>query len=392
MRKSLLAVAALMGAGIVLPQKAEAFQIRVDEDTNANLVFRQQIRGTYLDKRNNEDKADPQFTIPNAGIVISGQVSKMTRFWIEWAGAYPGRPNNFAMNLVESTIQLDFAPEFKVQAGVHRLPIWRPYLVSSYSYIVPTGYNYGHTRDLIRPIQHASDVGGSGFRHGGLQVWGLVAEGMVRYHLGMYDVVDKGARNRQEPMFVGRIQFTPTMLGFRAERGYGLSDTYLGRQNVLSIGLGFATQKGGNPAGAVAGVSRGSATASELGVDLFYEQKFGDTVPGFMVAYKDVRNFNGNSRADGKAFIVQGQLLYDQMVGFGKPAVAFRYSKSDVKRSWPVSPAQDTTTIGAYVNYYIKGQDAKVQLGVDRVNISNKDRTVGQRNYTDLVLQLQTQF
>jgi hypothetical protein len=36
-----------------------------------------------------------------------------------------------------------------------------------------------------------------------------------------------------------RLQFTPTMLGFKGETGYTLADTYLGRQNVLTLGVGY---------------------------------------------------------------------------------------------------------------------------------------------------------
>jgi len=43
-----------------------------------------------------------------------------------------------------------------------------------------------------------------------------------------------------------------------------------------------------------------------------------------------------------------------------------------------------------FLNYYIKGQDAKIQFGADVVSLKNK--ASNEKNYTDWTLALQTQF
>jgi len=70
-------------------------------------------------------------------------------------------------------------------------------------------------------------------------VWGNVADGMVKYYLGVTDGATIGSSTDDNLAYTIRLQFTPTMLGFKGETGYTVSDTYLGKQNVLSIGFGY---------------------------------------------------------------------------------------------------------------------------------------------------------
>jgi hypothetical protein len=72
----------------------------------------------------------------------------------------------------------------------------------------------------------------------GVVVWGNVADGMVKYYLGVTDG-DTINSHDNSLAYTIRLQFTPTMLGFKPETGYTLADTYLGKQNVLSIGFGY---------------------------------------------------------------------------------------------------------------------------------------------------------
>ncbi len=381
MRKKLLAVAAL-SAAYVLP--AEAAMFKVDENTFANFGVRMQVRGQYLGKINANDKADLQFGIPNSQVYFAGQVNKLVYFGASFESANAGAVNPVDMHIGLRLGDLLGAKDaMNLQAGLSRVPVTRTYLTTGYALLVPTGHHY-HTR-LAAPNLHALRGTGAneapenlrGNRHGGIVLWGNIAGGMIKYYLGMFDVNDKGnVVGEKDPLYAVRVQFTPTMLGFKGEKGYTMADTYLGKQNVLSIGIGYASQK-----------VQGASTASEFTVDALWEQKFGDIVPNLMLAYKQRNNQDGNPVNDGKGYIVQGQLLYDQTVGIGKPALAVRYSKSDPKAAWS---GKDVDTFGAYINYYIKGQDAKISLGADSVR--TKNRAPGEKNYTDLTLQLQTMF
>ena len=172
------------------------------------------------------------------------------------------------------------------------------------------------------------------------------------------------------------------MLGFKGEKGFSLADTYLGKQNVLSIGLGYNTQKWDDGQG-------NSATAKAWTVDAMWEQKFGDIVPNLQLGYQDRKDMPAATlpgKVEDRAYYVQGQLLFDQVVGLGKPALAIRYEKLDDR----TAANKDTNRTGVFLNYYIKGQDAKIQLGADVVSLKNK--APNEKNYTDWTLALQTQF
>jgi len=407
MRKSLLAVAALMGAAI-LP--AEAAVLRVDENTFANFGLKLQIWAQNLGKSANLDggacpsslpyncRSYTDFSIANARIYFSGQVNKIVQFGanldfavhglgVTGRGTHQGTSNS---RVNDAFINLKLMDEFQVMAGLYRLPFSRASLTDRYSYYIPTGYGYSVRGNYFTPFTIGSNVQ-NGYRDAGLTFWGNIADGMLKYQIGVFDgkwdQVSGALGTKDNLAFAGRIQFTPTMLGYKAEKGFTLADTYLGKQNVLSIGLGYNSQKWDNGAGT-------SGTAKALTVDAMWEQKFGDIVPNLQLGYQDRKDVGAVGAKD-RAYYVQGQLLYDQVVGLGKPALGIRYEKQDDRTASNL----DTDRVGVFLNYYIKGQNAKIQFGADFVNLKNKrdlsspaNGTIDEKNYTDWTLALQTQF
>ncbi len=393
MRKSLLAVAALMGAAI-LP--AEAAVIKVDENTFANTGLRLQIWAQRLGKTTPGGQDYTDFSINNARIYFSGQVNKFVQFGANLDFAIgnnaQGRTNHSgtaSTRVNDAFINLKLMDEFQVMAGLYRLPFSRAALTDSYTYVIPTGYGYSTRGNFFTPftIGSVSAVKNS-YRDAGLTFWGNIMDGLIKYQIGVFDGrwdhVDTTLGVKDNLAFAGRIQFTPTMLGFKGEKGFTLADTYLGKQNVLSIGLGYNTQKWDDGKGS-------SATAKAWTVDAMWEQKFGDIVPNLQLGYQDRKDMPDDTtspiaKAKDRAYYVQGQLLYDQVVGLGKPALAIRYEKLDDR----TADNLDTNRVGVFLNYYIKGQDAKIQLGADVVSLKNKDPD--EKNYTDWTLALQIQF
>ena len=387
MRKSLLAVAALMGAAI-LP--AEAAVIKVDENTFANTGLKLQIWAQRLGKTTTDGEDYTDFSINNARIYFSGQVNKFVQFGANLDFALyqgsSGRTNHGGTGqsrVNDAFINLKLMDEFQVMAGLYRLPFSRAALTDSYTYVIPTGYGYSTRGNLFTPFTIGSvSAVKNGYRDAGLTFWGNIMDGLIKYQIGVFDGrwdhVDPNDLGVKDNLaFAGRIQFTPTMLGFKGEKGFTLADTYLGKQNVLSIGLGYNTQKWDDGQG-------NSATAKAWTVDAMWEQKFGDIVPNLQLGYQDRKDMPAATQD--RAYYVQGQLLFDQVVGLGKPALAIRYEKLDDR----TAANKDTNRTGVFLNYYIKGQDAKIQLGADVVILKNK--APNEKNYTDWTLALQTQF
>jgi hypothetical protein len=405
MRKSLLAMAALMGIS-TLP--AHAWRVNIDKETFADIGFSTQIWGRSEGRRTTAptDHNATNFYVNLANITASGHVNKLVYFGIN------AESNAFRNAFItrDAFIGMKFAEEFRVQAGAMRVPFSRIALTSSYNFIIPTqALGAVFTGLSINPTD-ALGVLGDGSRDAGIVVWGNVAGGMLKYYLGVSDGrFDRrggffGGNTKDSLAYTIRVQFTPTMLGFKPETGYTLSDTYLGRQNVHNIGVGYR----------VVGVeTTGFANnytqdAKMLTVDMIYEQKFGDLVPNLQVGYIDAKDVPFNYTAPnvryGKAtqIYAQGQLLYNQVVGFGRPALAIRFEQNKNKdlrqfntgtgATTAIAGEPKNTRIGVFAHYYMKGQAAKVSLGVDSVNRNTDSRGATGRSFTDITLHLQTQF
>jgi hypothetical protein len=380
-------MAALMGVA-TLP--AHAWRVNIDKDTFADIGFSTIVRGIYEGKRSQStsEKNRLNFYVPLFNITASGHVNKLVYFNMNAEGA--SNSSTLSENTIrvrDAFIGLKFADEFRVQAGLMRAPFSRAALTSTYAQLFPYTPRY---RDIGILVVDPTHVGlGLSPRDHGIVVWGNVADGMLKYYLGITDGATIGSSTDNNLAYTIRVQFTPVMLGFKPETGYTLSDTYLGRQNVLSIGVGYRV------------VGRNGIDPKMLTVDMLYEQKFGDLVPNLQVGYINQKDVDGVANRKASLIYAQGQLLYDQMMGFGKPALAIRLeqNKNEKVDTNPTKDEPKATRIGVWTHYYIKGQAAKVSLGVDsvRLNSEAKNRTCSSpsyncKNFTDVTLQFQTQF
>jgi hypothetical protein len=414
MKKSLLAMAALMGVA-TLP--AHAWKVNIDKETYADIGFATILRGTYEGKRvdNTNAKNRLNFYVPLFNITASGHVNNLVYFSMNLEGPHnktinapvydsSGNQigtaevsiNEFYPRVRDAFIGLKFADEFRVQAGLQRAPFSRAALTGTYVQLFP----YTPSVKGLLAVDPTNVGTGVSPRDAGVVVWGNVADGMVKYYLGVTDGDTIGSSTDNSLAYTIRLQFTPTMLGFKGETGYTLADTYLGKQNVLSIGFGYRT---------VGRSGNNVRTTKMWTVDVLYEQKFGDIVPNLQVGYinqKDAKYTIGTTtyyNGEATQLYAQAQLLYDQMVGFGKPALAVRFEQNQNKNV-DTNTSKDEprfTRFGVWAHYYIKGQNAKVSLGVDSVRLNSEasNRTCTDvsvsgncRNFTDVTLQFQTQF
>jgi len=388
MKKSLLAMAALMGVA-TLP--AHAWRVNIDKDTFADIGFSTIVRGIYEGKRSESptEKSRINFFVPLFNITASGQVNKLVYFSMNAEGnSNTATLGDNRVLVRDSFIGLKFADEFRVQAGVMRVPFSRVALTSAYAQLFP--YT---PRTPALPFDPTDvEVGTLRSRDHGIVVWGNVADGLVKYYLGVTDGATIGSSTDDSLAYTIRVQFTPVMLGFKPETGYTVSDTYLGRQNVLSIGVGYR----------VVGRSGALRDTKMLTVDALYEQKFGDIVPNLQVGYINQKDpIVGTTAADkASQLYIQGGVLFDQMVGFGKPAFAVRWEQNKNENiAGALADRNDpkVTRVGVIAHYYIKGQAAKVSLGLDSVSLNSEAKNRGLpgprfKNFTDINLQFQTQF
>ena len=280
-----------------------------------------------------------------------------------------------------------------------------------WSKIIPSGTI---TPDLLNPFEPITlgDNVQNVDRDAGIAIWGNVADTMLKYYLfaanGAYDY--QAHMNANSNLKYGiRVAFTPTMLGYKNSSGFGDQDTFLGALNNLTIDLGYEQQKldcsGVNANNNTAlyymcdNGKTSSLTPKYYNVDAIWEQKFGTFVPQIQLGYaekQDLMNVGyGNVKSTG--YYVQIAALYDQMVGIGKPGIAFRWENSKVDYVLPSSAKIDR--YGIFVNYYMAGEAARISFGADIVepdsNLKNVSLPNGGgylKNFTDWTLALQTEF
>jgi len=260
-------------------------------------------------------------------------------------------------------------------------------------------------------------------------VHGDLAGGMFRYRVGVYNerrgiggkfwTGARWANANQAPgtkandlknfEWNARIDFTPTMLGFKPESAATITakvaDTYLGAKDVLTIGLGYHT---------ATHTPKFSSTVGDLKrkgwtVDALFEKKYGNVVPNLQIGYISLDethyyndlNTGTVKKGDTDVWYVTGQLLFDQCVWLGKPAIAFRYEKIQGDGQWKAGTTlkKDLTaeTFGLAFNYHIKGQAARISVGFDQTKYKDALKhylKAGNRedSITDWYLYLQSQF
>ena len=376
MKKGLLLAGAVFSLGI-FTQSANAVTIRVSDEQVLKFGFRGIIDATLKDKRDAEDKSDLVFGHREARVWAKYRLNKIISFGFQAQLGKAAEPEIF-----DSFINLALAPEFNIIAGSYKVPFQRHSgLQSGWTVLFPTGPTYGRVAGIRHIFTNpmADRLPGSGSRSPGLTLWGNIADGMFKYYVGIFDGSDEDkTETLQKTGFAARVQFTPTMLGYKAEKGYVLKNVYVGKKDVLTVGLSYALQPYGGQ----------KEDQTSWGFDLLWEQKFGTVVPNFQIGYVSHSDWRGYKDDDRIGWLVQGQLLYDQKVFLGKPAIVAKYVRSecdgegceDINGNKP-----KLTTWGIGINYYIKGPTNRISLAVD--NVSLDDATTDQDDsYTDVTL------
>jgi len=435
-----LGIAGALVLGYVV--SSDAAQIKVSDDTFADLGYWMKVRYVNFDERAEEgagiDWSTNVFDVVDARFNIEGQIAKPVQFYgeIVTSGAYAsgvydtlaslglrtGRDNT--ARLSEGGINLVFLPELQLRLGKIRIPFTRDQQEARYSYIIQSDWIYdahglfGYWRNgLLRLFD------------GGANLHGEIAGGMLRYDLGIFNEASSD-EPLEDVAWAVRLEFTPTMLGFKPEtkttgRGW-LHDTHLGKKgDILSIGLSYFTQDvnidilGGVPViwayyfggvfgGALLpGIGLGPSNYSKeldvdaYNVDIFLEKKLGSTLINLEGAYTyfndshlTIKSGGSYKTEDSYFWYLQGQIMYDGVVGLGKPALYAKYEY--LEADGPVGGLEmNRWAVG--VNYYIVGNAARLTVGVDNVNYDEaaSDYLEGigyEDNITDIYVQAQIMF
>lgn len=452
MKKKLLLALSVFGMAMIPLHSADAILLKANDNEFANVGLKLAIWAQNNGAVTTNDHNSTNFSVENARLYFSGQINPIVQFGsnIDFADNETLPPEGSARahggmhyTLVKDAfINFKFIPQAQVMAGLFLDPWSRVALGDLYAFIVPLenfnpgisevsadggnllwGKSLGLNNPLV-PFTLGSDVGNS-YRDAGIALWGDIGkDAMIKYYLmagnGKYDY-EAGLNGNSNLKYGFRIEFTPTMLGYKGEPGYVDKDTYLGQRNTLTFGFAYQQQKIECGTNALTGATNycpaglklanaSSTTAKAYTFDVLWEQKFGDFVPNFQAAWLDQKDL-GYAQADGtsgpiaqpeaEGYYLQTQLLYDRYVGIGKPALVLRYEEDENKNytynnSNFVTAKVSTTDI--FFNYYIDGFNANVSLGAQIVSPNSDLKNVTAHNgnqlksFTDWTLALRTVF
>ena len=381
---------------------------KLDKDKWVNFTIRGQLFYHHLDERSKgkEQGHRSYFEMTEAEFYAKGQITKRFQFFTQWECYYkpialdgknrddkePGYKKNRAF-MKETGVNLVFAPEFKIRFGRIRIPVSRYHQRSDYKKIIPTDYFYRYDVYGIFKKKEGGTLSytrGLGFdktalkiREPGILFLGDTFNGMFRYYVGLFNQPNSDYEDVRPTI---RLAFTPTILGFKPESSLKgtRGDSYLGKKDIFTIGFGYSREKI-NPSklwGKTAPTFNNDMFAVDATFEKKFETKFGSIVPNLGIGYiwakkthlanvLNVTNGLGSGSLGGPQdshfWWVQGQLLYDREIGFGKPAIAVRHEQMVSENAY-----NDEDVVlnrwSACLHYFLQGYNAWISVGVDYIN------------------------
>ncbi|KIM02468.1 MAG: hypothetical protein KN64_15020 [Sulfurovum sp. AS07-7] len=174
--------------------------------------------------------------------------------------------------------------------------------------------------------------------------------------------------------YSGRVQ-----LNFMdAENGYEQGATYMGKKKTVGIGASYDTQA----EVAVADISKASYDYNEYELDIFAElpDSFGSTT--LRAEYMNVDLDGLAPEFEGSGYNIEAGYFIKEKLGIGNLQPSIRYV------DWKADDAKgDFQSAQVGLNYYLKGNDAKIQLAYERFEPKVAQLSHPKQNFVTLAFQ-----
>ena len=375
--KKLLVLLVVLALSMFGVSAAFAYDVKVDDDTFAKVGAKAQIQ--YVMSTPVHDKVD--VGVSNARVYFAGQVTNQFKFGLNFdMGRTPTAtvfettdgatidiptPSTQTNSLSDAFIILDLAKEFKLMTGIYRMAVSRVALQDSYQFILINAPEVASKSFLSNGTL-------AGFRSGGLTLWGDLADGKVRYNVGLWDgdyIADKignsitgiGTNPDDEMAMTARV----VMNFMDPEKGYTCPGCYLGKAKIANVGVGYLTQDYMNT---LAGAEK---TYTVTTVDGFYDA---DNMTLEAAYFK----YDYDNGVKPTGYYVEAAYAMDKI----QPAARYESFDADVA----LNNNTDYTKIVLGVNYLFAGHDAKIGL---EYAMKNFDGTGVDVDTTTVQLQVQ---
>lgn len=267
-----------------------------------------------------------------------------------------GTGKGLGIAVMDAIAQIRVVDEFQIWVGQHIPANDRNNMNGPFYH---NGWNFP-----LRVQSYPFDVAA---RDRGVTFWGLVAKGMLKYHLSMVDL------QPNQPASTARYAGRVTLHLLEPENFYYNSGTYFGEKDILAIGAVAQYQKGTGVL--AAGDAAGDNQFSGFSFDALFEKNFGGA--GTFTLEGGYWNFKGSGAGyvvnqgtvdirtgfagpvPGQSMMVSASWLTPEKIGFGKiqPMARFQWSETET----PIGVVKGTTT-DAGLTYVIDGFNHKYHL------------------------------
>ncbi len=327
-----------------------------------------QIRAFYLnrDEDKDHDYRNNYFEIYKFRLAAKGELYKLIQFY---AMVDANENEDYQAKLWEGAVQFTFLPELVIKVGEIRMPFSRhnfvarhqsPVMSSNGNYFVPNQFKdslikavnpYAGGRKKDDPFKRTDY---------GVVIAGSINDGMFKYYAALANE-DRSASNKvwrssggwsnatlaagessedkKGLEYDARIEFTPTMLGFKSEGTVSdpssrVRQTYLGDMDTMTFGIGYHHEQHLN--GADESIYNDSSLSRDAwAADFSFEKKFGEYITGLELGYMnfDDTHFyesNGDYKKGGAWTTYAGaHLIYGKKIWMGFPGIGVDFTNAD---------------------------------------------------------------
>jgi hypothetical protein len=289
--------------------------------------------------------------------------------------------NDRDIRIIDGYAIANFSEQFRLKVGLTKLPLTRANLDDCFGPLSQDRSLFAYSAYGSSPAKFSRDFG--------VVAWGGFNNDKLRYFLGAFQgregvtktvhpfsgaTVTSSIEPSSSLEYVGRVHYAL----LDAEPGSGYMGTYFGTMKVFTVGVGYAYEANAvykNVTSAGALVNQDTVDYSAIAADVMFEYPTSAgtvTATGqylktdFEDAYKT--NFNAgdrlanitgiNGQKDG--FYVKGAYLFPGTVGKeGRIQPYFLYEDWTFAHLLGINE-QTITQVGAGLNYYIHGQNARL--------------------------------
>lgn len=301
------------------------------------------------------------FSLDSARILLSGSLNQHIKGMLNTEKDIAGQ----GFQVIDANVQLELAPEFTIWAGRFLSPSDRANLAGPYyslggDYWAGIASRYGYNGGYIG-------------RDDGIAAVGDLLGGRLKYAIGAFEgnrafqiapvASQIGTRQGSDAlMYAARLQYDFWDL----EPGYYGTGNYLGKKDILAIGLAGRTQNNG------AYSTTKTGNYSSYSADFLLEKKgVGPGALSVEAAYYDYNTGDVFLSEQGKAYSAGVGYIFNQKVGWGQfqPFVRWQKFNSDAASN------SDTRKYDIGVNYIIDGYNAQVGATYSNTKVSGNSST-----------------